>query len=134
MRGAIIMLKKTITFTDYNDVEQTEDFYFNLSKAELTEMELSTKGGLVKMIEEIVEAEDNKEIVAIFKDLIIKSVGVKSRDGRRFVKNDEVRDDFLQTEAYSVLFIELASDAKAAAAFVNGITPKVQPPMTTPDA
>lgn len=128
------MLKKTITYTDYNDQEQTEDFYFNLSKAELTEMELSVKGGLVKMIEEIVAAEDNKEIVAIFKDLIIKSVGVKSKDGRRFIKNEVVVGDFLQTEAYSVLFMELASDAKAAADFVNGITPKVQPPMTAPNS
>lgn len=126
------MLKKTITFTDYNEVEQTEDFYFNLSKAELTVMELSAKGGLEKMINEIIEAEDNELIVAIFQDLIAKSVGVKSRDGRRFIKNDEVRDDFIQTEAYSVLFIELASDAGAAAAFVNGITPKVQLSMTIP--
>jgi len=127
------MLKKTITFTDYDDRERTEDFYFNLSKAELTEMELSTKGGLVKAIEAIVAAEDNKAIVEIFKDLIVKAHGVKSSDGRRFIKNDIVRNDFVQTEAYSVLFMELASDAKAAADFVNGITPKVQPPMTAPN-
>lgn len=119
------MLKRTITYTDYNGVSRTEDFYFNLTQAEVTEMELSVDGGLVQMIERIVAAQDGKQMIDIFKNLVLKAYGVKSPDGRRFIKNDDVRADFAQTEAYSILFMELATDAKAASAFVNGITPKV---------
>jgi len=120
------MLKKTITYTDYDGNARTEDFYFNLSKAEITEMELSVNGGLVKMIGKIVESQDSKRIVDIFKDLILKSYGEKSPDGREFVKNKEICNSFAQTEAYSELFMELATNAEAAAAFVNGITPKIE--------
>lgn len=118
------MLKKTITYEDYNGVERTEDFYFNLSKAEVMEMEMSTKGGLAEMIDRIVKAQDQPAIIQIFKDLILKAYGVKSLDGRRFEKNDEIRADFAQTEAFSILFMELATDADAAAKFINGIVPK----------
>ena len=122
------MLKKTITYEDYNGVERTEDFYFNLTKAELTEMELSTEGGLEAMIKRIVAEKNVPAIIKIFKELVLKAYGEKSPDGRRFIKNDEVRDAFAQTEAYSEIFMELATDADAAAAFVNGITPKVDGP------
>lgn len=118
------MLKKTIKYTDYNGVEREEDFYFNLNKAELTEMELSHDGGLTGMIERIVKEQDSKEIIKVFKDLVLKAYGVKSDDGKRFIKNEEVRDSFAQTEAYSELFMELAMDANAATAFVNGIIPE----------
>lgn len=117
------MLKKTFTFTDYNGNERTEDHYFNLTKAEATEMEMSTTGGLTKMIEGIVAAQDTPAIVKIFKELILKAYGQKSPDGRRFMKSDEISREFSETEAYSQLFMELATDAKAAAAFVNGIVP-----------
>lgn len=120
------MLKKTITFVDYNGVERTEDFYFNLSKAEIMEMELSTKGGLAEMINQIVAAQDAPAIIDVFKKLVLKAYGKKSADGRRFQKNDEITADFAETEAYSILFMELATDAEAAAAFVNGITPDVE--------
>lgn len=119
------MLKKTIKYTDYDGVEREEDFYFNLSKAEITEMELEQSGGLVKIIERIIKEEDSKKMIEIFKDLILRSYGEKSIDGRRFVKNQELRDEFMHTEAYSELFMELASDAAAAEEFVNGIIPKV---------
>ncbi len=118
------MLKKTITYTDYNDVERKEDFYFNLSKAEIMEMELGTEGGLAEMIQKIVDTQDTPKIVKIFKDLVLKAYGEKSADGKRFIKNDEIREGFAQTEAYSELFMELATNAEAAAAFVNGIVPK----------
>lgn len=118
------MLKKTITYTDYNDNERIEDFYFNLSKAELTEMELSTTGGLAEMIQKIINTQDTPKIVKVFKDLVLAAYGEKSADGKRFVKTEEVRESFAQTEAYSELFMELATDADAAAAFVNGIVPK----------
>jgi hypothetical protein len=117
------MLKKTITYTDYNGVERTEDFYFYLSKADLMEMEMGTTGGFAEMIQKVVNAQDAPAIIKIFKDLILKAYGEKSADGKRFIKNDELRDAFSQTEAYSQLFMELATDSDAAAKFVNGIMP-----------
>ena len=117
------MIKETITYTDYNGTERKEDFYFNLTKAEIMEMEMSTKGGLAEMIQRIVAAQDQPAIIKIFKDLITKAYGVKSPDGKRFIKNDEVLEEFVQTEAFSQLFMKLATDADAAAKFVNGIVP-----------
>lgn len=117
------MLMKTITYTDFDGNERTEKFYFNLTKAEVTEMEMSTEGGLAKMLENIVAAKDSKRIVEVFKDLILKAYGEKSPDGRQFIKTENVRDSFAQTEAYSELFMELATNANAASAFVNGIIP-----------
>ena len=120
------MLKKTITYTDYNGTERTEDFYFNLTKAEIMEMEMSTTGGLAEMIQRIVAAQDAPAIIKIFKDLVLKAYGEKSPDGKRFIKTEEGALAFSQTEAYSNLFMELATDADAAAAFVNGIVPAVE--------
>lgn len=117
------MIKKTITYTDYNGVERTEDHYFNLTKAEIMEMELSTTGGLAEMIQKITKAQDAPAIIKVFKDLVLKSYGEKSPDGRRFIKSKELSDAFAQTEAYSQLFMELATDADAASKFVNGIMP-----------
>lgn len=117
------MIKKTITFVDYNGTERTEDFYFNLTKAEVMEMEMSVKGGLAEMIQRIIAAQDQPAIVKIFRDLITRAYGVKSPDGRKFMKSAELTDDFVQTEAFSELYMELATNAEAAAAFVNGIVP-----------
>ena len=117
------MIKETITYTDYNGVERKEDFYFNLTQAEIMEMEMSTKGGLAELIQRIVAAQDQPAIIKIFKDLIIKAYGVKSLDGKRFMKSPELIDEFVQTEAYSQLFMKLATDADAAAKFVNGVVP-----------
>ena len=117
------MLKETITFVDYNGVERTEDFYFNLTNAEVTEMEMSTSGGLAEMINRVVAAQDAPAIIKIFKDLILKAYGIKSPDGNRFIKSDEISTEFSQTEAYSQLFMKLATDADAASRFVNGIVP-----------
>lgn len=117
------MLKKTITYTDYNGVERKEDFYFNLTKAEIMEMEMSTVGGLAEMIEKIVSTQDTVAIIKIFKDLVLRAYGEKSADGKRFIKSKELSDAFSQTEAYSNLFMELSTDSDAAAAFINGIVP-----------
>lgn len=117
------MIKKTITYTDYNNVERTENFYFNLSKAEVMEMEMGTDGGMAESIRKIVDAKDAPAIIRVFKDLVLKAYGVKSDDGRRFIKSKELSDGFSQTEAYSQIFMELATDADAAAKFVNGIVP-----------
>lgn len=117
------MQKKTVTYVDYNGVERTEDFFFNLTKAEVMEMELSTTGGLAESIQRIVAAQDAPAIIKVFKDLVLKSYGEKSADGRRFIKSDEISTAFAQTEAYSIIFMELATDADKAAEFVNGIVP-----------
>lgn len=122
------MLKKTIKFNDYNGVERTEDFYFNLSKAELMEMEMSTSGGLAEMIQKIIATQDAPAIIKIFKDLVLKAYGEKSLDGKYFNKFDDegrpLSAKFAQTEAYSILFMELATDADEAAKFINGIIPQ----------
>lgn len=117
------MLKKTITYTDYNGVDRKEDFYFNLSKAEVMEMELSTTGGLAEMIKRTVAAQDQPTIIKIFKELVLKAYGEKSPDGKRFIKSAELSEAFSQTEAYSILFMELATNDEAAAKFINGIVP-----------
>lgn len=117
------MLKKPITYTDYNGVERTEDFYFNLSKAELMEMELGVTGGMTEMLNKIIAAKDAPSLMKTFKEMIMKAYGVKSDDGKRIIKSEELSIAFTQTEAYSVLFMELITDDKAAADFVNGIIP-----------
>ena len=117
------MLKKTMTYTDYDGNQRTEDFYFNLSKAEVAEMQMSAAGGLDKMINRIISEQDGKRIIELFKDLVLRSYGKKSDDGKRFIKSKELAEEFSQTEAYSDLFMELATDSEAAAAFVNGIVP-----------
>jgi hypothetical protein len=123
------MLAKKITYTDYDGNERTETFYFNLNKAELTEMELSSEGGLSKMIQKIVDEQDTTRIISIFKDIILRSYGEKSADGKRFIKRavdgHRLADDFAQTEAYSELFMELATNADSASEFVNAIVPKM---------
>lgn len=121
------MITKKIKYTDYNGVQREENFLFNLSKAELMEMEMGTSGGLTEMIQKIIETQDQPSIIKIFKELVLKAYGEKSADGKRFVKTDvngnPLSTAFSETEAYSILFMELATDAKAAAAFVNGIIP-----------
>lgn len=118
------MLKKTIKYTDFNDAERTEDFYFNLTQAEIIEMETSHSGGMVTMLEKIIAEQDIPTLMIFFKDIIDKAYGEKTADGRRFIKNKEVLDNFKQTMAYSELYTSLATDAGQADAFVNGIMPK----------
>lgn len=117
------MYKKVIKYVDYDGNERTEEFLFNLTKAEVAEMEVSADGGLANKIDKIVKAKDGKEIIAIFKNVLLKAYGVKSSDGRRFIKSQELRDEFEQTEAYSQLFMELATNDSAAADFINAIVP-----------
>lgn len=117
------MLKKTITYTDYNGVERTEDFYFNLKKSEIMEMELSTDGRLSEMIKKIIATKDIPSLMSIFKKFILNAYGEKSPDGKRFIKSKELSESFEQTEAYSELFMELANSDKAAAEFINGLVP-----------
>ncbi len=122
------MRKETITYVDYNGEKRTEDHWFNLSKAEIMEMEMSTAGGLAETIQRVVAAQDAPSIIKIFKELILKAYGVKSIDGKKFIKIDQdghrLADDFAQTEAYSELFMKLATNSDAASEFVNGIIPE----------
>lgn len=121
------MYKKTMTYTDFNGNERTEDFYFNFTKAELAEMELSLEGGLSKYFEKIVAAKDQLEIVKFFKEIVLKSYGEKSSDGKRFVKYDNngvaLSKAFSETQAYSDLYMELATNADLASKFFMAIIP-----------
>ena len=118
------MLKKTIEFEDFNGNKQTKDFYFNLTKAELVEMQLGTKGGMAQKLQDIIDAKDIPTITKTFKEIILKAYGEKSDDGLRFIKNEELREAFQQTNAYSELFMELADNSESAANFINAIIPK----------
>lgn len=118
------MKKETIVYTDYNGVERKEDFFFNFTKAELLEMELGTTGGLSEMIQKIIDTHDTPAIIKIFKEIVLKAYGQKSADGKRFIKTPELTTEFMQTEAYSKLFMELATNADKAADFINKIVPQ----------
>lgn len=117
------MLKKVFKYTDFNGVEREEEHWFHLSKAELMEMELGVTGGYTEMINKIIATKDVPSLIKIFKELILKSYGEKSADGRRFIKSEELSTAFAQTNAYSDLFMELATDDNAASEFVKGIIP-----------
>lgn len=117
------MIKKTIAYTDYNGVKREEEFYFNLSKSECVEMEVSKDGKLSDRLKEMVDNQDMPSIISFFKTFVLSAYGEKSEDGRRFIKNNELREAFSQTEAYSELFMELASDSDKASAFVNAVLP-----------
>lgn len=117
------MLKRTVKYTDFNDQQVEEVLYFNLTKAELLELEVSESDGFGEGLQRIIAAKDNKALVAEFKRIILASYGKKSEDGKRFIKSKELREEFEQTAAYSELFMELATDDKAAADFIRGIIP-----------
>lgn len=117
------MLKETITYIDYNNVERTEDFYFNLNEAEVFDMEMGVSGGYAEMLQRIIDAKDTPTLIKIFKDIVLKAYGEKSEDGKRFKKSEELSIAFSQTEAYVKLYMKLVTDDKAAAKFVKGILP-----------
>lgn len=118
------MLKKTVTYTDLNGDETTEDLFFHLSQAELVEKEMSTEGGYSDMLQKIVETEDSKQIIAQFKDIILFSYGKRSEDGKRFIKSQQLREEFESSEAYSALFMEIVTNTDFAIEFTRGILPE----------
>lgn len=120
------MIKWPIKYTDYNGEEHAEDFYFNLNRAEVMELDLAANGAYGAYLQRIVEQRDGKAIAREFRNLILKSYGEKSPDGRRFIKNDELRDAFEQSAAYEELYMQLATDDKACQKFVSGVLPKVE--------
>ena len=117
------MIKKTITYTDYNGEKQTEDFYFNLNKAELAELEFGEEGGFASYIQKVIDSNSGKDIIANFKRIIGLAYGQRTEDGRRFVKSEVLKEEFFQSEAYSELFAELVTDGDQAAKFVSGLVP-----------
>lgn len=118
------MLKKSITYVNFNDEEVTEDFYFNLSKAELVKMEVSRDGGLKDHLERIVATNNGKEIIAEMEKIVQAAYGVKSPDGKKFIKTPELWEEFKSSEAYSVFFMELVTQADTAAEFINSVIPR----------
>lgn len=117
------MIKETITYVDYDGNKRTEDHYFNLSKAELTELQMSKKGGFHSYLTRILSSNDTPEIMSVFKEIITMSYGRKSDDGRRFIKNDEILEDFLQSEAYTEFLMKIIAEEGEAAKFINGLMP-----------
>lgn len=116
------MIKKTVKYIDFNGNENEEVFYFNLTKIELTKLELGKQGGLSNYIKEAVESGDNAGILEVFNKVILDSYGIKSEDGKRFMKSAALKEEFEQSAAYSELFMEIATDANAAEAFIKGLT------------
>ncbi len=121
------MLKKTIVYQDYDGNERSENFYFNLSKAEVMEMEFSFSGGMTNVIEQMVNTQDTARIMEMFKKIIMMAYGEKSADGKRFMKTGpdgrRLAEGFVETEAYSELFMELVSDPKKFADFIAAVIP-----------
>ena len=117
------MYKKKITYTDYNGQERTEDFYFNLSRSELIMLESTTPGGYAAMLQRIIDSKDQRQLMNEFTNLIKMSYGVKSDDGKHFVKNDEIVNEFLNSAAFDQMFLEFFTEENAASDFANGVLP-----------
>lgn len=118
------MLKKSITYTDFDGNEVTDTFYFNLTKSEVVELEASQQGGIEAFVKRVSAAQDNKTLLAEFKRIVLLAYGEKSPDGKRFIKNDELREEFSQTAAFDELFIDLISVEGSAVNFFKGLLPK----------
>lgn len=117
------MIKKTVTYTDFNGTERTENYYFHFSQAELLDMEMGVDGGFAERIKKMIDTKDQKELLKIIKKFVYDAYGVKSGDGRRFIKSEEVKAEFVESPAYSIIFMELVTDDEVAAEFVNGVIP-----------
>lgn len=118
------MFKRDITYEDFDGDKVTETFYFNLTRTELIQLEVHYKGGLKEALDRIIKSQDNKQLIEEFQRIILLSYGVKSDDGKRFIKNDALKDEFSQSAAYDELFMELSTNEESAANFINGIIPK----------
>lgn len=117
------MLKKTYTYKDYNDIERTETFYFHFTEAEILDMEMSAEGGFAERVQRIIDAKDQAALMKLIKKFVIDAYGVKSDDGRRFIKNEEVKTAFLECPAFSDIFMDMVTNDELAAEFVNGVIP-----------
>ena len=118
------MLKKTITYTDYDGMARTEDFWFNLSKTELTKLDAELPGGVLGVLRKIIDKKDRKALVDFIETLILRSYGEKTLDGKRFVKTPDMAEEFMQTPAYDELFMSILSDTDSQTSFINGVIPQ----------
>ena len=118
------MIKKTVTYKDYNDVQRTETFYFHFNEAEILDMEMSVEGGFAERVQRIVDAKEQSALLKVIKNFVLDAYGMKSEDGKRFIKNDEVKSAFVECPAYSMIFMELVTNDELAAEFVNGVVPE----------
>lgn len=118
------MLKETVTYIDFDGNERTEDFYFNLNRAELIKMATSKNGGIEAYIKQILASQDAEQIMNMFEKILDSSYGEKSLDGRKFMKSKEILDNFKSTEAYSDIYTRLCTDAKFAADFIDNVIDK----------
>ena len=128
------MIKITKTYTDFNGKQRTEDFHFHFNQAELMEMEMSTEGGFSTRVQRIINANSHSELLQIMKKFVLDAFGVKSEDGRRFMKSDEIRRSFVECPAYSMIFMELATNTEAATEFINKVVPADMPKADAPAA
>lgn len=117
------MFVKTIKYEDFNGVEKIKDCYFNLNESEIIELEIRGEGGYHEMLDRAIKAKDGKVLMETFNELIHKAYGVKSADGERFEKSEEIYNAFYHSNAYNALFMELVFDAKKAGEFVNNLFP-----------
>ena len=117
------MLRKEVKYKDFDGNDRKDVLWFHLNEVEITEMDLETSGGLVKYMESIIDTNDVNQLIAIFKDLLIRSYGERSMDGKHFYKDDKIRNEFVSSAAYPVLYMEMVSDADKAVEFINGIVP-----------
>ena len=117
------MLRKEVEYKDFDGNDRKDVLWFLLNEVEITEMDLETSGGLVKYMESIIDTNDVNQLITIFKDLLIRSYGERSMDGKHFYKDDKIRNEFVSSAAYPVLYMEMVSDADKAVEFINGIVP-----------
>ena len=117
------MFKKTVTYKDYNNVERTETFHFHFSEAEILDMEMSVEGGFAERIQKIIDANEQTKLMQVIKQFVIDAYGVKSEDGKRFIKNETVKAEFLESPAYSKIWMELVTNDRMAADFINEVIP-----------
>lgn len=118
------MIKKTVTYKDLNGKERTETFYFHYFESEIMDMEMSEEGGLAERIQRIIDAKDQASLLKVIKKFVVDAYGVKSDDGRRFNKSQEVKDAFVECPAYSKIYMELLTNDELAAEFVNKVVPE----------
>lgn len=117
------MFKKTVTYKDYNDVERTETYHFHFSEAEILDMEMSVEGGFAERVQKIIDANDQTKLMKVIQKFVIDAYGVKSEDGKRFIKNEQVKTEFIESPAYSKIWMELVTNDQVAADFINNVIP-----------
>ena len=127
------MIKETLTYVDYNGVERTEDFYFHLSKAEILDIETTMPNGSIEeWANSIFATREYDKLWKLFSNLVKQSYGIKSADGRRFMKSEEISKEFSETEAYPVLIEKFLTEPDFASNFFNSLVTNVEKTSAAP--